>query len=162
MNLFLLFLSLIACADTLQQPTNAVAVSEDTACISRYCCSFGIETEKAGFTGMLLMHRNGNEIAGSLINEFGFSAFDFIYHPETNKVKLVNITDFLNKWYIRRVLRTDLAYCLGTLFNQPSDKRKGYTIESAANGTTRIVNNKRKLAYSFSPLQPYGNHDTSR
>jgi len=162
MNLFLLFLSLIANADALQQPTNAVTASEDTACISRYCCSFGIETEGTGFTGMLIIHRNGNKIAGSLINEFGFSAFDFVYHPETNKIKLVNITGFLDKWYIRRVLRTDLAYCLGSLFNKQSDKRKGYTIESAANGTTRIVNNKHKLAYSFSPLQSYETDETSR
>lgn len=162
MNLFLLFLSLIANAGVLQHPTDAVAASEDTACISRYCCSFVIETEKAEFTGMLIIHRNGNKISGSLINEFGFSAFDFIYHQETNKIKLVNITDFLDKWYIRRVLRTDLAYCLSCLFNNPVDKHKGHTIESDPNGTTRIVNNKHKIAYSFSPLQPYETDETSR
>ena len=48
----------------------------------------------------------GGSLVGSVVNEFGVKAFDFIY--DKGKTKVLNVIKPLNKWYIRRVLRRDL------------------------------------------------------
>lgn len=48
----------------------------------------------------------GGSFVGSVVNEFGVKAFDFIY--DKGKTKVLNVIKPLNKWYIRRVLRRDL------------------------------------------------------
>ena len=68
-----------------------------------------------------------------MINEFGAKAFDFTY--TNGKVKVLNVVAFLDKWYIRRVLRRDLKHILPTL---PPDKESYYK--------------RRWISYTFTPM----------
>lgn len=73
----------------------------------RYAAS--IEMPKAYLSGICVLLREGDVVRGSLVNEFGVTALDFTYHPESQKVKLHHVIKIMDKWYIRRVLRKDLA-----------------------------------------------------
>lgn len=118
---------------------------------SRY--AFEIETSKAALSGFLITKESTASIAGSMINEFGISAIDFIYEREKNKLELKNVVGFLNKWYIRKVLKNDLLFCLHILYDIPYTKRHHYIVERSESSVT-IINNKRHLKYSFSLQNP--------
>lgn len=75
---------------------------------------------------------DGN-LVGTVINEFGAKAFDFTY--TNGKVKVLNVVAFLDKWYIRRVLRRDLKHILPTL---TPDKESYYK--------------RRWISYTFTPM----------
>ena len=84
-----------------------VAISETEGGRIRYAAS--IEMPKAYLSGICVLLREGDVVRGSLFNEFGVTALDFTYHPESQKVKLHHVIKIMDKWYIRRVLRKDLA-----------------------------------------------------
>lgn len=133
-------------------------LTQDSELRERY--SFQIETEKASISGIMILHVTDEEIIGSMINEFGVSAIDFIYNRKKDKVKLVNVVCFLNKWYIKLVLKNDIKLCIHVLFDIPYKENKNYLIE-ASDDTVSIFNKKRKLRYSFSPLtSPELQYDT--
>lgn len=67
-----------------------------------------IERGKGYVSGICIMVNDGDEVKASLFNEFGISALDFVFYPQTEKVKLLSVISFLNKWYIKKVLRKDL------------------------------------------------------
>ena len=73
-------------------------------------------------------------LVGTVINEFGAKAFDFTYNNK-GKVKVLNVVAFLDKWYIRCVLRRDLAKILPTL---PKDEESHYK--------------RRWITYTFTPI----------
>lgn len=98
---------------------------------------------KAVVTGLCLMVTSDkHETVGSVINEFGLKAFDFVYNKQRNKLKLENVTPALDKWYIRRVLRHDMQYIVPIL------------IEA---GECEYNNTKRGIEYVFKPLKQYDN-----
>ena len=98
---------------------------------------------KAVVTGLCLMITSDkHETVGSVINEFGLKAFDFVYNKQRNKLKLENVTPALDKWYIRRVLRHDMRYIVPIL------------IEA---GECEYNNTKRGIEYVFKPLKQYDN-----
>ncbi len=74
-----------------------------------------IEMDKGYLSGICILSNEGKTVMGSLFNEFGISALDFSYNVEKDKIKLINVVGFLNKWYIRRTLRKDLAILLHRL-----------------------------------------------
>ena len=95
-----------------------VAIPETEGGRIRYAAT--IEMPKAYLSGICVLLREGNVVRGSLFNEFGVTALDFTYHPEnqiatphsdhrSEKVKLHHVISMMDKWYIRRVLRKDLA-----------------------------------------------------
>ncbi len=99
----------------------------------------------------MLVSDNNENITGSMINEFGVSAIDFSYSREKQKVKLWSVVNFLNKWYIKRVLKNDIKFCLHVLFEIPYQKKHTYEIIRKAD-CVEILNTKQHLKYSFSPL----------
>ncbi len=99
-----------------------------------------IEMDKGYLSGICILTNDGKTVKGSLFNEFGISALDFSYNTETNKVKLISVVGFFNKWYIRRTLRKDLATLLRRLQEGKSEYR----------------NQRHNINYKFTIL----NHDT--
>ena len=105
--------------------------------------SLQLTFRKAVVTGLCLMVTSDkHETVGSVINEFGLKAFDFVYNKQRNKLKLENVTPALDKWYIRRVLRHDMRYIVPIL------------IEA---GECEYNNTKRGIEYVFKPLKQYDN-----
>lgn len=155
---FLIFLiSLFATAFTSieAQELDSIAVSSP---LQHY--TFQIETKSGAVSGIFIVNDADDSIKGSMINEFGVSAIDFNYSKSKGKVKLLNVISFLNKWYIKRVLSNDIAYCLHVLYDTPYNKKHSYTVEKQ-DGITTIMNTKRNITYSFIPLEnDLKNYDT--
>ncbi len=74
-----------------------------------------IEMKKGYMSGVCILINDGGLVKGSLFNEFGISAMDFTYRPDRRKVKLLSVVKMLNKWYVKRVLRKDLAQLMEQL-----------------------------------------------
>lgn len=118
---------------------------------SRY--QFEIETEKAFVSGIMIVHSSDDEIRGEMFNEFGISVLGFTFDCKKDKVKLHGVMGFLNKWYIKAVLKNDIRIALHSLYDIPLKKTpKGYVIENDINGC-KIMNLKRDIKYSFYPLK---------
>lgn len=95
-----------------------------------------IEMSRIYISGICILLRDGDRIKGSLFNEFGISALDFIYDTDKDKVKITAAMAFIDKWYIRRVLRKDLRSVL-----------HGFGL-----GQCIYTNSKRNIVYRFSIL----------
>ena len=59
-----------------------------------------IEMPQAYISGICILLHDEHVIKGSLINEFGITAIDFIYYPKKEKVKLCSVFGAMDKWYI--------------------------------------------------------------
>lgn len=102
---------------------------------SRY--SAYIELPRGAYlSGICYLVRQGDELRGSLFNEFGFSALDFSYSLRKDKVRLLSVIEMMDKWYIRRTLRRDLRKLLKVL----------------EAGGTQYINQRRGITYTLTPL----------
>lgn len=131
----------------------------DNKQLERY--TFLIETGKAYVSGLMLVNENEDFINGSMINEFGVSAIDFTYSRKKRKVKLVNVAGFLNKWYIKMVMKEDIRFCLHTIYDIPYDKKNNYEVTRTGD-TVSVFNCKRNIKYSFTPFNSNPANDTER
>ena len=95
-----------------------------------------IEMPHAYISGICILLNDEQIIKGSLINEFGITAIDFIYYPKKEKVKLCSVFGAMDKWYIHRVLRKDLVQLLRCL----------------KQGGTQYINKRRNITYNFKPV----------
>ena len=101
--------------------------------------------------GICLMNKSAdNSIMGTVINEFGMKAFDFIY--DNGKIQLLNIVAFLDKWYIRKVLKKDLAFILSQIDKGVDFEKKPRKILFKPNGEVEVINSRYKIYYSFTPM----------
>lgn len=157
MRRFLLFLNSLLFICTFSMRANNIDSTEVSHQLRRY--TFQIETSKAFVSGLLLANENEEAINGSMINEFGVSAIDFTYSKEKQKVKILNVVSFLNKWYIKMVLKNDLKFCLHILYDTPFNSKNNYEVVHSGE-TVSIVNHKRNLKYTFTPLNSTNENDT--
>jgi hypothetical protein len=108
-----------------------------------------IKTGQAEISGIMVIKYMENEWRGSLINEFGIKAFDFIAPP--GKCKLQNTISFLNKWYIRKTVESDFA-CL--LWQAAEGKAvKGKRLEMLPDKGFILKNEKREMEYLFQYIE---------
>ncbi len=113
----------------------AAALACDTACsTARYAAS--ITMPRGHISGVCMLQSCGNELRGCIFNEFGISAIDFVYTAGNRKVRLLSVVKMLDKWYIRRVLRRDLASAIDNLLA----------------GRDTYVNARRGITYKFTPI----------
>jgi len=95
-----------------------------------------IEMQRAYISGICVLQNENNVIKGCLFNEFGLTAIDFSYNLKRQKVKLHSVFKILDKWYIRRVLRKDIAQLMMCL----------------QKGETYYQNESRHINYQFTPI----------
>ena len=100
---------------------------------------------KAYISGVCILVRDFTEVKGSVFNEFGISAIDFSYHLKKDKVKIISVMNMIDKWYIRKVLKTDLRTLLHCL----------------QKGETHYNDKKYKLNYTFIPMKEDTTIDTN-
>jgi len=112
--------------------------------------NMSIQRKEMNITGICMMRSTGNDIIGSVVNEFGIKAFDFDYNIDKKKVKLNNVVGFINKWYIRKILKGDLKYLFSYGKNMEKDKNRDVII--GADKSIEMDNNKFHLKYVFTPL----------
>lgn len=150
MRLFLLFLSSVVAFCSFGFDSDRQEASAAVSQLQRF--SFQIETSKAFMSGVLLANEDEENIYGSMVNEFGISAIDFSYSKRKQKVKLINVIGFLNKWYIKYVLKNDMKFCIHVLYGTPHKQSNKYEVTRTVD-TISILNHKRNIKYTFSPLE---------
>ena len=137
----------VSCSTTKNTVVSSGQMLFDTSDVSRYRVL--IKTDQAEISGIMLVKYIDNEWRGSLINEFGIKAFDFV-SPQ-GKCKLQNTIPFLDKWYIRRTIESDFAFLL---WDTPAGKiKKGKSLEQFPNGIFVLKNEKRNIEYSFNYIE---------
>ena len=97
-----------------------------------------------------------NEVVGTVVSEFGVKAFDFTY--ANGKAKVLNVIAMLDKWYIRKVLRKDLAFILENLHQGQDAVKKKRSISFLPNGDIEMKIGRFNIRYTFSPM----NHETDQ
>jgi hypothetical protein len=119
----------------------------DTTEVSKYRVL--IKTGQAEITGILILKYIDDEWRGSLINEFGIKAFDFI--APKGKCKLQNTISFLDKWYIRKTVEGDFAF----LFWDAAQGKtvKGKSLQRLSDDGWLLKNEKRKIEYLFQKIE---------
>ena len=130
----LLFVSLLLllCQSALAQETGDSVVSRE------YNLLMQVKGQELTSICMMNVSPDGSMV-GTVVNEMGMKAFDFTF--DRGKAKVLNVVAFLNKWYIRKVLRKDLAYILPRL-----ELEKESHFE------------RRWITYTFTPM----NHETDQ
>ena len=146
-----------------------------TPCLSNDICQHEVKTADSAMTyeyhltmqvrgheitGICMMSQSADHgIMGTVISEFGMKAFDFIY--DNGKVQLLNIVAFLDKWYIRKVLKKDLAFILSQMdecgmwnveCGMRNVEKKPRKILFKPNGEVEVINSRYKIYYSFTPM----------
>jgi hypothetical protein len=69
-----------------------------------------ITSPKANITGVFIVKQIDGAWKGTLINEFGLKVFDFVSTPK--KYELLNVISFLDKWYIKKVIASDIQFII--------------------------------------------------
>lgn len=127
----LLFLATLLCANSLSAQQLLPVGEGERKQFSAY-----IEIPRGYVSGICILLRDGQQIKGSIFNEFGISAIDFSYDEQRDKVKLYEVVKMLNRWYIKRVLRRDLR----KLIHQMQQGKPEYT------------DIKHNISFKLSPL----------
>lgn len=102
-------------------------------------------------TGICAMSQEADgSIIGTIVNEFGVKAFDFSF--DGKKAKLHNVFQPINKWYIKKVVRKDIAFLLRNI-NAKEDKHEGKrSISFSDDGEITLTNHRYKINYTFNRL----------
>lgn len=95
-----------------------------------------IEMSRGYVSGVCILVNDEGIIKGCIFNEFGITALDFSYDPRRQKIHLYSVITMMDKWYIRRVLKKDLAQLMRCL--QRSE--------------TSYQNVRRNISYLFTPI----------
>lgn len=124
--------------------------SQTGAACSRFM--FALDTSRGYLSGVMVMAMEPDAIKGTVVNEFGFTAVDFVYNRHNSKVKLKRVVSFLDNWKVRYMLRRDLAAAVTQLLSPGIDSGKRYDVEWR--GDTLMMTNRRYgLKYSFIPME---------
>ena len=111
--------------------------------------SVSIDMDRAHITGICVLRDKGDEVVGSLIHEFGIKAFDFGYDKRKDKTKLKNVIKMLNKWYIKKVLCTDLSVLFREKNNSKQLRKRRLSCEDAI---VELENIKYNITYKFQSI----------
>lgn len=103
-----------------------------------------------GVSGICLLKANETGLVGSIVNEFGIKAMDFTYDKEKGKVKLLNVVKFLDKWYIRKIVKADLS-CMLRASESQAQKHRNITV--GQDGTLALENTKYHITYNLTPIE---------
>ena len=95
-----------------------------------------IELPRGYLSGVCIMRCAGDTLRGSIFNEFGVSAMDFVYDRRKDRVRLLSVMKMMDRWYIRRTLRSDLRLLLRSM--------------NVGEGEYR--NERRHILYRFTPM----------
>ena len=121
--------------------------------IGRQEYKMNISVKDADVSGILVMKVDSvGGIKCALMNEFGISALNFSVSTDRKQVELVNVISFLDKWYIRKVLKSDLEY----LFSATEDnleKENHDRVIRRADDSVILENKKYSITYTLEQLK---------
>ena len=103
-----------------------------------------INTGKMDISGIWVVRQMNESWRGILMNEFGMKLFDFICTAK--ECKLMNVTTFANKWYIKKTIADDIRFILE--IDNPCYK-EGRTVHRSVNNDTLTITSKNKMLQRF-------------
>jgi hypothetical protein len=100
---------------------------------------FVLNTPKSRITGLLILKKKDDEWLGTLMNEMGAKAFDFIVTDR--KCELFRVISMMDKWYIKKTVSEDLYF-----FIQADNPKASFykRLERFEQDHNRVINNKKK------------------
>ena len=123
-------------------------------------------TPNADITGIYIVKQVNGEWKGTIINEFGLKVLDFASNPK--KCTLMNVISFLDKWYIKKVVASDIQfimeidnpiYTIGIQANRQwagdtlvVNYKKEKELRRLPDGVIQYTNHKRELSYSLKKI----------
>lgn len=111
---------------------------------------FDMEARGASITGIAIVKHVNDSIKGVLINEFGIKALAFAVSPDRQQVSLSQLMPMIDKWYVRRVLKSDIKF----LFNATAGTKSGnYELVMTDDGGVSLTNTKYRITYTFTPIK---------
>ena len=99
---------------------------------------------------------DGQNIVGTVMNEFGVKAFDFTFNGK--KAKICNVVGPLNKWYIRKILKADFSFILSNIRQGSDVTKKKRKLTFLPDGEIQFTNDRYNIHYTFTPLN--SEHET--
>ncbi|MDR3118556.1 MAG: hypothetical protein LBU44_03950 [Mediterranea sp.] len=112
--------------------------------------NFFLQFKENGFTGICIIKQGDGEMIGSIINEFGVKAFDFVYKINSGKIRLLNVIAFMDKWYIKKIVMEDWKYLLAyPNVKKQSKKRKVVRMDD---GGIVLENTRHRIRYTLTPF----------
>ena len=125
-----------------------------------------ITTPQAEITGICVVKNVNGEWRGTIMNEFGIKVFDFIC--TSKKCKLLNVISFIDKWYIKKVVASDIQFIMEIdnpdyKIGAKSDRywvqdtltvmyKKEKELKRFPSGEVVCKNNRRAIAYSLKKM----------
>lgn len=110
-----------------------------------------ISFHNSTISGICIVSRNGNNVIGSIVNEFGIKMVDFIYDIRHNKVQCRNIMGMMDRWYIRKTLKSDLLFLLSHTDEDATAETENQIL-TISDGIWSLVNTDPGINYIFSPI----------
>jgi hypothetical protein len=161
-----------SCASTSQVARNSLTDSRlwtdelrDNEQLNRYQVS--IQAKGNHITGICLLKKSDDGWRGTVVNEFGVKAFDFIVTPK--KCELLHTLSLLNKWYIRQTIAGDLHFLIEidnpdvsfqkkTVRFEQNDLleiryQKSKSITRYSDNRLILTNLKRNIVYSLNKIE---------
>ena len=65
---------------------------------------------------------------------------------------LSNLPPFLDKWYIRKILRKDLSFFFANFLLQQNTKKRSRELIFSPDGEIILTNDRFKIKYTFTPI----------
>ena len=106
-----------------------------------------IERGSMLLTAICIVRQTEEGVVGSVVNEFGLRAFDFFC--KNNKVKVFNVMPMMNRWYIRKVLCSDLKVLTADRDIKLGRKRK---LDLHLPDSMTLYDNRYGITYHFEQL----------
>lgn len=111
--------------------------------------TISITLSRAGITGICVLRDNGGQVVGSVVNEFGIKAFDFVYDKKKDKTKLKNVIKMLDKWYIKKVIAADFSVLIRKHNKSRHLRKRNLCCDG---GKVKLENRKYDIIYKFESI----------
>lgn len=111
---------------------------EQTDSKRRY--SVQIDIGNAYISGLCIMHTDDNIVTSSIVNEFGVSTLTYRYDLSKGRLKIISIVKQMNRWHIKKMLKSDLKIIMEDIQDIPNEKSYEYQ------------NTRFNIKYTFVPI----------
>lgn len=111
--------------------------------------SITLDFAQMNLSGICAVCNRNDTIVGTIMNEFGVKAFDFSYNKTKQKTKLTNVVKMMNKWYLRKIISTDISILLRKNNTKKQLSRHELRVSS---DSVVLINNKYCIKYKFKQI----------
>ena len=131
-------------------PVMAVAGGYLLSLDGRQQFAVAITVRGAQMTGLCIIRTDEARSRGAIVNEFGVHVLDFTLSADRRKVKLLNVMPAMDRWYVRKVVRSDLRMLFGATEVPREKGRRSLAVED--DGSVTLENKRHELKYSLKPI----------